>query len=77
MVNKYIMKTRLLKKIKKLNPIYKRNNEYRYRCEIICDGGGWYIDTGWTTDLSAIKKRQRERILEMARIEYKPEKAII
>ena len=79
------MKTKLLRKLRKINVIYKRNNEYRYICHIPADGGNWYIDTGWKCDifndtkftLKLLQEQRRDIILTQARQQYKPPKSKI
>jgi hypothetical protein len=66
------MKTKLLKKIRKNNIIYVRNNEYRYIS--ITNNGFYTVDTGWTTNLKECLFQQREKILKEARLIYKPAK---
>jgi hypothetical protein len=71
------MKARLLKKLRKVNVIYKRNNEYKYICHVECVGDVWYINTGWCSDLNTLIERRRKQILKMARTEQKTVKSIV
>jgi len=71
------MKTKLLRKIRDINVIYQRNNEYKYVNYIKTSGGFWNIDTEWITDKQLLIDRRREKILEQARSEYKPPKKTI
>jgi hypothetical protein len=61
------MKVRLLKKLRKVNVVYQRGNEYKYVCRRPAYPSGWFIETEWTKDKQSIINKQREEILEEAR----------
>ena len=69
------MKTKLLRKLRRIHTIQKRNNEYRYFCTEECLGDV-YNKTAWFSDFLFVKNFQRERILEDAR-RYKKPKQIL
>jgi hypothetical protein len=73
------MKTKLLRKVRKLNVIYQRNNEYRFMHKKL---NTWNdIDVDWETDWVKDKRYcfflRRESILKQARKIYKPTKKIL
>lgn len=67
------MKVKLLKKLRKLFELQKRNGEYKVFENYECSGG-IYNQTGWISKESAIEIR-REMILKEAR-KYKVRKEV-
>jgi len=70
------MKTKLLRKIRSINVIYKRNNEYKYICHIKSDGGNWFVETDWTTDKQSLIEERRLQIIKQASEQWKPAKSV-
>jgi hypothetical protein len=73
------MKTKLLRKVRKLNVIYQRNNKYRF---VHKRSNSWYdMDVDWSTNWSNNKLNcifeRREAILKQAKEIYKPAKKIL
>lgn len=72
------MKIKLLKELRKKNPIYKRGKEYKYICkfpeEVSMPGGVITVNTyesDWTTNLKTLLILRRDYILKYARLHYK------
>jgi hypothetical protein len=73
------MKTKLLRKLRKLNVVYQRNNEYRFIHKKQNTWNNMDVDweTNWTCNKLDCIFQRREAILKQARIVYKPAKKIL
>jgi hypothetical protein len=66
------MKVKLLRKLRKLNPIYQRGNKYQYHCKFQMHNGRFSSDkfkSTWTKDLNHLLELRRNEILNYA-IQY-------
>jgi hypothetical protein len=61
------MKTKLLKRVRKNNPVYKKGHKYKYMCLNKCSGDVYEHESDWVDDLNSLLPIRRKHILNDAR----------